>query len=156
MRVFCDTNLFIAASLRAHLHHRPAKAALDSIRRGEDGGYASAHSLAETFSVLSRMPTNPKLEPEDVLDILEKDILPYFVFVALAPDDYQAAIRSLVAKRLGGGRIYDMLHLRAAGKVPLDRIFTFNVVEWKALAPELASLICAPQSGTTSPGPPLQ
>lgn len=145
MRVFCDTSVLVAASLVDHPDYLRAGAALDRICRGDDIGYASAHTLAETFSVLSRMPTSPKLQPQDVLAILEREIIPHFVLVALQPEDYPQAIRDLVALGLGGGRIYDLLHLRAASKLTLDRIYTFNEQEWKALAPELTTLICSPQ-----------
>lgn len=151
MRVFCDTSVLIASVLQDHVHHKPAAAALSRIRQGDDIGHASAHALAETFSVLSRMPTEPKLQPADVLDILENDILPHFLLVALPPEDYAPAIRDLVAKGLGGGRIYDLLHLRTAGKLALDRIYTFNEGEWKKLAPELTSLICTPPLVTANP-----
>ena len=144
MKVFCDTSVLVAGSLEAHIHHAPARAALERIARGEDRGHCSAHTLAETFSVLSRMPTTPKLQPQDVLAILEKNIFPHFVLVAPASADYPAAIRSLVGMGLGGGRIYDLLHLRAAAKLELDRIYTFNESEWKTLAPELVSLISPP------------
>jgi predicted nucleic acid-binding protein len=144
MRVFCDTSVLVAASLVDHPDYLRAAAALDRIRRGDDTGFASAHALAETFSVLSRMPTSPKLQPQDVLAILEREIIPHFVFVALQPQDYPEAIRDLVALGLGGGRIYDLLHLRAASKLTVDRIYTYNDKEWKALAPELATLICPP------------
>lgn len=151
MRVFCDTSVLVAAVLQMHVHHAPARAGLSRIRNGDDTGHATAHALAETFSVLSRMPTKPKLEPEDVLEILETGIIPHFVFATLAPEDCLPAIRDLVARGLGGGRIYDLLHLRAAGRLALDRIYTFNESEWKTLAPELASLISAPPMVTTNP-----
>lgn len=151
MKIFCDTSVLVAASLQTHLHHEPAKAALLRIRQGHDEGYACAHALAETFSVLSRMPTKPKLLPEDVLDILKQGIIPHFIFVALQSEDYPLAISDLVAKRMGGGRIYDLLHLRAAGKLALDRIYTFNDSEWKTLSPAQASVICAPPTVPTTP-----
>ena len=151
MRVFCDTSVLVAASLVAHPDHLRADAALDRICRGDDTGYASAHTLAETFSVLSRMPTSPKLQPQDVLELLEREIIPHFVFVTLPPEDYPLAIRDLVAQGRGGGRIYDLLHLRAAARLSLDRIYTFNEQEWKALAPELATLICLPPPAPSPP-----
>ncbi|MBM3840255.1 MAG: type II toxin-antitoxin system VapC family toxin [Verrucomicrobia bacterium] len=79
MNVFCDTSVLVAASLEAHKHHALAKAVLERISRGDDIVYASAHALAETFSVLSRMPTMPKLTPQDVLAILEQNICPHFM-----------------------------------------------------------------------------
>jgi predicted nucleic acid-binding protein len=150
MRVFCDTNVLIAASVAAHVHHTPAKAVLERICRGDDSGYTSAHSLAETFSVLSRMPTVPKLMPQDVLAILEKNILPHFTLVALVAADYPETIRALTAKGFGGGRIYDLLHLVAARKLALDRIYTFNESEWKSLARDLEPLIATPPAVTTT------
>ena len=144
MNVFCDTTVLVAASLQAHPHHAPAKAALERICRGDDAGFTSGHCLAETFSVLSRMPTVPKLTPQDVLAILETNVLPHFTFLVLAPADYPQAVRDLAGKGLGGGRIYDLLHLAAAGKRALDHIYTFNDAEWKFLVPGLEPLITAP------------
>src|SRR2546422_8325251 len=150
MRVFCDTNVLVAAALQTHVHHVSAKAVLQRIFRRDDTGFASAHSLAETFSVLSRMPTVPKLTPHDVLAILEKNIIPHFALVVLATADYPDAVRALAAKGLGGGRIYDLLHIIAARKQALDQIYTFNESEWKSLAPDLEPIIVSPQSTTVS------
>jgi len=150
MNVFCDTNVLVAASLEVHVHHAPAKAVLERICRGDDAGFASAHSLAETFSVLSRMPTVPKLTPQDVLAILEKNIIPHFALVPLAAADYPEAVRALAAKGLGGGRIYDLLHIMAARKQALDRIYTFNENEWKDLAPDLEQMIAPPPAAPAS------
>jgi predicted nucleic acid-binding protein len=150
MNLFCDTTVLVAASLEAHAHHRPARAVLDAISRGGDAGFASAHSLAETFSVLSRMPTVPKLAPQDVLSILERNVIPHFTLIPLTVADYLLAVRDLAGKGLGGGRIYDLLILAAARKQALDRICTFNEIEWKNLAPDLAPLIAAPRATPAS------
>lgn len=144
MKVFCDTSVLVASALHTHPKHREGRSALDRIRAGEDAGFASAHTLAETFAVLSRMPTKPKLDPESVLDILETDFIPHLSFIGLPATDYPPAIRELAGRGLGGGRIYDLLHLRVAARLAPDRIYTFNETEWKTLAPELAPLICAP------------
>ena len=92
------------------------------------------------------MPTVPKLKPQDVLAILETNIIPHFTLLVLAPADYLQAVRDLAGKGLGGGRIYDLLHLAAARKQTLDRIYTFNDTEWKKLAPDLGPLIAAPSA----------
>jgi predicted nucleic acid-binding protein len=150
MRVFCDTNVLVAAALEAHVHHTSAKGVLDRISRRDDIGFISAHSLAETFSVLSRMPTMPKLTPQDALAILEKNIIPHFTLVTLAAADYPNAVRTLSAKGRGGGRIYDLLLITAARKQALDWIYTFNESEWKFLAPDLEQIITRPQTVTIS------
>ena len=79
-----------------------------------------------------------------MLAIIEKNIIPHFTLITLSSADYQQSIRDLAGKGLGGGRIYDQLHLTAARKHTLDRIFTFNETEWKSLAPDLETLIVAP------------
>jgi predicted nucleic acid-binding protein len=150
MNVFCDTTVLVAASLQAHVHHGPAKAALERIARGDDAAFTSGHCLAETFSVLSRMPTVPKLTPQDALAILEANIIPHFTLLVLAPGDYPQIVRSLAGKGRGGGQIYDLLHLAAARKQTMDRIYTFNEAEWKNLAPDLAPLITAPALAAAS------
>ena len=150
MKVFCDTNVLIAASVETHIHHAPAKAILERICSGDDAGFVSAHSLVETFSVLSRMPTVPKLTPQDVLAILEKNFIPRFTLITLSDVDYPQALRDFAAKGMSGGRIYDFLHILAARKQPMDRIYTFNETEWKNLAPDLASMISAPPAISVS------
>jgi predicted nucleic acid-binding protein len=144
MNVFCDTSVLVAASLETHVHYAAARVVLDRVLNGVDVGCASAHSLAETFSVLSRMPTVPKLTPQDALAILERNIVPHFQLIALSPSDYPMVIRKLAVTGMGGGRIHDLLHLEAARKHLPERIYTLNEAEWKALAPDLRSLIAAP------------
>ena len=144
MRVFCDTSVLVASVLKTHPRHLESRVPIDRIRAGVDAGFASAHTLAETFSVLSRLPTKPKLDPESVLDIIETDFLPHLSFIGVPAIDYPIAIRDLVVRGMGGGRIYDLLHLRVAARLALDRIYTLNETEWKLLSPELAPLICVP------------
>jgi predicted nucleic acid-binding protein len=144
MNVFCDTTVLVAASLQAHIHHRQSKVTLDRISRGDDAGYTSGHCLAETFSVLSRKPTMPKLSPRDVLAILETNVIPHFTLLVLEAADYRQVLRDMAGIGLGGGRIYDLLHLASARKQVLDRIYTLNQAEWKILAPDLEQRIAAP------------
>jgi predicted nucleic acid-binding protein len=144
MNVFCDTTVFVAASLQAHPHYLLARATLERICRGADAGFTSGHCLAETFSVLCRIPSSPKLTAQDVLAIVETNIIPHFTLLVLAPADYLQAVRDLAGTGLGGGRIYDLLHLAAARKQTVDRIYTFNHAEWKTLAPDLEGVIMVP------------
>jgi predicted nucleic acid-binding protein len=144
MNLFCDTSVLIAASLKFHSKHPPAKALLDEIARGEHLAYCSGHTLAETFSVLARMPTRPKLTSADILTILEHNVLPHFKVTTLDPTDYIEAVRAFAGTGFAGGRIYDLLHLHVARKLVLDRIYTLNAQEWTELAPELASIISEP------------
>jgi predicted nucleic acid-binding protein len=144
MRAFCDTSVLVAAVLSSHPRYPACEAMLSRIARREHIGYCSTHGLAETFSVLLRMPTTPKLRGEHVLAILEHTILPNFSIIPLDTLDYVECLRELAATNLAGGRVYDLLHLRAARKCAPERIFTLNTKEWISLSPELAALIGEP------------
>ena len=144
MKVYCDTSVFVAAFLSSHSHHQKADAVLQRIFDKQDIGCCSAHSLAETFSVLLRMPTKPRLKPLSVLNFVEADIVQNFSLIPLESNDYIESVRALAAINLSGGRIYDLLHLSAAQKAQPDRIYTLNEKEWTILAPNLANLIASP------------
>jgi predicted nucleic acid-binding protein len=134
----------IAASSVAHGHHPQALAALRSLRNGENHGWMSQHSVAETYAILTSAPLTPRIQPGEALKILESSILTLIGVVALTPQDYRDTIRDMAAGEWRSGRIYDALHLRCAEKQPIDRIYTFNVREFQQLAPHLRDKICAP------------
>ena len=87
----------------------------------------SQHTLAETYAILTSAPLTPRIHPGEALRIIEDNILPLIEIVGLEPDDYREAVREMAAGGWRSGRIYDALHLRCAGKQPIDRIYTFNV-----------------------------
>lgn len=146
MKLFFDTSVFVAAFSETHPEHLPSNRLCKRIINKEDTGYCSTHALAETFSVFVRLNSIPRLRQVDTLALLETNIIPHFVAVPLEFSDYIYAIRLCANKRLGGGRVYDLLHLRAAEKLQVDVIYTLNLSEWLMLAPEFADKIKVPGS----------
>lgn len=145
MIVYFDTNVLVAASVRAHPHHGPASHLLHAARSGQVKGCVSTHGLAEFYSVLTRTLFKPRIQPSDAGRFVDDNILPWCELIPLGADDYKEVLRSSVSRGLVGGAIFDMLHLRAAGKANCDRIYTFNIREFQSLAPpELASKIVVP------------
>ena len=145
MKAYLDTNVLIAASIQDHPHHVPAFDLLKGIPQGSLQGCISAHGLAEYYSVITRAPFTPRVHPADAGRLIDENILPFVELITLEPDDYKAVLRSCAAAGLVGGVIYDALHLRAAEKANCDRIYTFNVKDFRALASsELAGKIAAP------------
>lgn len=53
MQVFFDTTVLVAASEQSHPHHAQALPALRRVVAGHDGGFVSAHSIAETYAALT-------------------------------------------------------------------------------------------------------
>ena len=105
----------------------------------------SQHSIAEVYAILTSAPLTPRIHPSEALRILEENLLAHLGIIALQPEDYAEVIREMAAGGWRSGKVYDALLLRCASKRPIDRLYTFNVKEFKALASEaLQSKICLP------------
>jgi predicted nucleic acid-binding protein len=103
------------------------------------------HSIAETFAALTRMPVRPRIHPIEAARIFTESILPHFEIVALAQADYLKALNTMAIGGWAGAKIYDALLLLCAARRPVERIYTFNVNDFRQLAPAgLQEKICAP------------
>lgn len=136
MKFYLDTSVLIAASVQEHTHHAPAIQALDAMLLEGHKGYVSAHSLAEFYSVLTRTPFIPAIYPSEAWQMLEVSILPHVKIVALSGAEYKDLVRQCATEGHVGGRVYDAVHLRCARKAKCDRLYTFNVKHFRALAPD--------------------
>lgn len=65
MKVLYDTSVLIAALLVEHANHALAFPQLELARRGEVKGYISTHSLAELYSVMTRLPQPLRVFPNE-------------------------------------------------------------------------------------------
>lgn len=63
MRVLLDTSVLIAAVVEGHPAHAVAFPWLQRVKAGTDIGVVAAHSLAEMYAVLTRLPTRPAILP---------------------------------------------------------------------------------------------
>ena len=92
-----------------------------------------------------RTPFKPPLYPSEAWQIIEDMILPHMELVTLGPKEYREVVHHCAINGWAGGRIHDAIHLRCAQKAGCDRIYTFNVKDFRALAPSnLAGIISAP------------
>jgi predicted nucleic acid-binding protein len=135
VKIFCDTNVLIAAFRAGHPQHNSARPVVERIRQGKDEGFVAAHSLAEVYSVLTRMPA--PTPPTVAWHLISENVMKGFTVVALTAGDYAAVLESAAADGIDGGRTYDALLLKAAEKSGAARIVTFNVAHFQALAPQL-------------------
>jgi predicted nucleic acid-binding protein len=144
MRFFCDTSVFVAALMESHVQHAPALTVLRFVIEKRHQGFTAAHALAETYSVITRLPLSPRVPPGEAFRLMEENIFPHFTLLALAPDDYPRLVREVAAEAIAGGMIYDALILACAVKARADRIYTFNVAHFRRIAPQLHKKIMAP------------
>lgn len=134
MKIFCDTNVLVAASIASHQHHHEAQNVIRGVMSNTDTGFIAAHSLAETFSVLTRLPLSKRLSPQAAARFLRENLIGDFTIVSLTADEYVSQISAWERGNVSGGKIYDALQLACAAKVDPDRIYTFNVGHFKSLA----------------------
>ena len=144
MRLYFDTSVLVSLAVAHHPHHQPAYAAFQQILTNRHEGFVSAHGLAETFSILTRLPITPMVHPTEAYRFVSESIVPRCTVVCLVEKDYLATLEDAAKAGFRGGVIYDALQLRCAEKVRCDRIYTFNLSDFVRLAPHLGSRILRP------------
>ena len=145
MNIFFDTTVLVAASSKSHPHHVQAYPALRRVAGGRDKGFISPHSIAEMYASLTRLPVEPRIHPTEAARIVTDNLLPHFEAVPVDKADYLAALNIVKDGGWAGARIYDALLLRCAAKCDVNRVYTFNLGDFRLLAPKnLQNKICAP------------
>lgn len=146
MRLLFDTSTLIAALVEAHPAHPVAYPWLRSVKDGRHVGLLSAHSLAELYSKLTRIPfASGTLTSAKVQQIIETDISPSFAIVALAGDDYLTVVKHLAQQNLVGGIIFDTLIFYAAIKAEADQLLTLNPRHFRQIYSEFPALVIEPR-----------
>jgi len=117
-RVAVDTSVAIPYLMRSHQSHNGVRRALRQY-----GLVLTGHSLAETYSVLTRLPGDARLAPVDAARLLDAA---FGEPVTPARDTTRALPTELASRGIAGGAVYDALVAVAArdaeiGLVTRDR-----------------------------------
>jgi predicted nucleic acid-binding protein len=134
MKVFCDTNVFVAAFLQSHPHHNTARPVVERVKAGQDQGFVAAHSLAELYAVLTRLPGGDQVAPTVAWQLISENVLKSFTVVGLTSKEYASTLQKAAANGVEGGKTYDALLLSAAAKSGAERIYTTNARHFQSLA----------------------
>lgn len=141
MKWFFDTSVLIPVFLEDHEHHRPSLAAFLPAEKKQ--ACCAAHSLAEVYAALTRLPGKHRLSGEQVLLFLES-IEERLTLVALDSREYLSTIKQAAAADIVGGTLYDALLARCALKADAEIIYTWNLDHFRRRAPEVAKRIRTP------------
>jgi predicted nucleic acid-binding protein len=141
MRAFFDTSVLVAAFLEDHEHHERSFARLAQSHR--DKAACAAHSLAELYATLTRLPGRFRLTPDQTL-LLLASVEEKMEIVFLESREYQIVIREAAGAGIVGGTIYDALLAACALKVNATRIYTWNVAHFQKLSQEVARRVQTP------------
>jgi predicted nucleic acid-binding protein len=141
MKIFLDTSVLIAASDADRPDHPASYPLLASATRETTA--CGAHTLAEVYAVLSRLPGGKRQRPELAGRLVEQ-IIERMAAVPLTVEEYAETIRKTARASLSSGIVFDALLLTCARKVNAERIYTWNVRHFKMVAPDLADRIVTP------------
>jgi predicted nucleic acid-binding protein len=145
LKALLDTSVLIAALVTGHAAHERAFPWLRAARNGEVSGVIALHTVAELYAVLTRLPAiGGRPVPEEVWDLIETEVLPYFEVVELALDDYRAVIEALVRDKRFGGIIYDAVIAQAAIKSGAEQLVTLNAKDYLRTLPDFAAEVIVP------------
>lgn len=141
MKWFFDTSALIPVFLEDHERHEPSLSAF--INADRKTGCCGAHSLAEVYATLTRLPGRHRLSGDQVLLFLQ-NIYERLTLVALDGEEYLAAMTSAAAASITGGALYDALLAHCALKARAEIIYTWNVRHFQQLGPEIAPRVRTP------------
>jgi predicted nucleic acid-binding protein len=125
-----DTNCLVAAVSSWHGHHEATRREIERRYAAGEELVLSAHSLAEAFSVLTRLPEPHRLSPEDALALIEAN-WGETRLVALTAPDYRVTLRRCRDASIGGGAVYDALIAACARKARVSTLVTWDVTDFE-------------------------
>jgi predicted nucleic acid-binding protein len=138
---FFDTSVLIAASDAADPRHASSHSLLAAAT--PETAACGAHTLAEVYAVLSRIPGGKRVRPE-FAGVLVDQIVARMTIVPLTAEDYTATLHEAARMGLSGGIVFDALLLACARKVDAERIYTWNERHFRLVAPDLVDRIMTP------------
>ena len=144
MNVYLDTNIIVADAVEDHEFHARAVSLIHEAQRRRWTLFLSAHGLAEAYAVLTGAPFSHRISPAEAWLILQENVLQLFEIQSLSRTDYTEVARSCGTLGLSGGAIFDAIHIQAARRANCARIYTFDVGDFRRVAPDLDDRILNP------------
>lgn len=141
MKSFFDTSVLVATSVEVHEHHERSFALFSGADRKT--ACCAAHSLAELYATLTRLPGTARMSADQALLVLDS-VEERLEIVSLDAREYRLAIQDAATAGLVGGTIYDALIGWSALKARATRIYTWDVADFQRLGAEIARKVRTP------------
>ena len=113
-------------------------------RAGSIAWAVAAHSIAETYAVLTTLPVKPKISAALALRLIRENIVGSAEIVALSTQEYLAAATHLAETGILGGAVYNALLALSAEKAGATRILTLNGDDFRRVWPSITGLVELP------------
>lgn len=141
MKGFFDTSVLVPVFYGNHVHHQ---ASIDLfIQFDKSTGCCGAHSLAEVYSTLTRMPGKHRISAEQAM-LFIGSIRERLAIIALTADEYADALQASSARGIVGGGIYDAMLAHCAVKAQAEMIYTWNARHYALCPPEVTQHLRTP------------
>jgi predicted nucleic acid-binding protein len=141
MKVFFDTSVLVPVFYGDHVHHRASLELF--IQFDKSTGCCGAHSLAEVYATLTRMPGRHRISAEQAL-LFINSIRERLSVVALTADEYADALQASAALGVVGGGIYDAMLAHCALKAKAHAIYTWNTRHYTLCGREVVGRLRTP------------
>jgi predicted nucleic acid-binding protein len=136
-----DTSVLVPVFVPGHIHHERSFQLFS--RATVKSAFCAAHSIAEVYATMTRLPGKHRTSGQQALTFLEM-IEERFSLVALDVADYFATIRATAALGVVGGTSYDALVAACALKAKADVLYTWNIGHFLLLGDEVARKVRTP------------
>jgi predicted nucleic acid-binding protein len=141
--VFLDTSALVPVFLADHPHHAASIKLFTTCT--PSNAACAAHSLAEVYSTLTRIPPPHRASAEQAIRCV-KTIAKRFQLVHLDGAETLAAIQNAASLEISGGTIYDSLIANCANKSGADRIYSWNTRHFERLGSKVSLKLFTPLS----------
>ena len=150
MRLAFDTSVLVAALVEPHPYHHRVLPWLEALETGKAAGECTCHALAETWSVLTRLPLEPSISPPMATVAIER-LAQKLEVVDIGAGAYWTAIQRCTATGVRSGALFDALHLVVAEDTDADLFVTFNAAGFRRLAIDTSPEIRVPPDPPSYP-----
>jgi predicted nucleic acid-binding protein len=141
VKAFFDTSVLVPVFYGDHQHHGASLECF--VRYTKNQACCGAHSLAEVYASLTRMPGQHRISGEQAMLFLS-NIRERLTIVSLDDREYFETIAGAAAAGVVGGTIYDTLLARCALKAKADIIYTWNVKHYGQFGSEATKRVRTP------------
>jgi len=141
VRGFFDSSVLVPLFYRDHVNHGPSQELFIQFNRST--GCCGAHSLAEVYATLTRMPGKRRITGEQAM-LFIGNIRERLSIIALDPEEYAEALTASAARGIIGGTIYDAMLAHCALKSKAQAIYTWNTRHYALCGQEVASRVRTP------------
>ena len=143
MKGFFDTSVLVPVFYGYHIHHEASLVLFTQFDKST--GCCGAHSLAEVFSTLTRMPGKHRISGEQAM-LFIGSIRERLSLVALTGNEYADALESSAALGIVGGGIYNAMLAHCAVKAKAEAIYTWNSRHYMQCGLEVTRRLRTPQT----------